>query len=136
MRREQGVGRILQIESAAVLALILAVYWQRDASWILFAVLFMAPDLSAIGYLVNPRVGALGYNLGHTALFPALLATLGLVIGTPLLVTIALIWGSHITFDRAFGYGFKDALVFPVGTTAERPAQGARADVGVSIVGR
>jgi len=39
-------------------------------SWLLFGVLFLAPDFFMLGYLMNPRTGAAIYNLGHVLLVP------------------------------------------------------------------
>lgn len=43
-------------------------------SWLLLAVLFLAPDLSFPGCLAGPRVGAMAYNLAHSYVGPAALA--------------------------------------------------------------
>jgi hypothetical protein len=48
----------LHLEGATVLAASVFAYQHRHGSWILFAALFLAPDLSMIGYLRNARVGA------------------------------------------------------------------------------
>jgi hypothetical protein len=101
--------RAVRLESLALLVLLVIVYWQRDAGWLLFAALFLAPDLAALGYLAGPRIGAIGYNLGHSLVGPVALGALGLLAATPLPVTLALIWAAHIAFDRAIGYGLKDA---------------------------
>jgi hypothetical protein len=70
-------------------------------SWILFAVLFFAPDFSFAAYLGGPRLGALVYNLLH-AYFGALL--LGALLAmTGITTAIPLIWIAHIGFDRALG---------------------------------
>lgn len=125
-------GRMVRLEAAALLALIVVVYGQRDASWLLFAALFLAPDVSALGYLVSPRAGAIGYNLGHTLVFPVVLGLAGLVAGAPLLVTLALIWAAHITFDRTIGYGFKN--LSDSWDSSSSPSRSAGDDLPVSMV--
>jgi Domain of unknown function (DUF4260) len=75
-------------------------------SWLLFAVLFMAPDLLMFGYLANPRLGAALYNVGHTLIFPLALAVLACGLHWLLLPT-AIIWIAHIALDRLLGYGLK-----------------------------
>jgi hypothetical protein len=79
--------------------------------WI-FALLFFAPDLSFLGYTAGLRLGALGYNALHSYLTPALLGTLGCLLGLPLLWHLALILSAYIGFDRAMGYGLKYAPAF------------------------
>ena len=52
-------------------------YWRTigtTGSWGLFALLFLVPDVSMIGYFVNPRVGAITYNAVHTYVGPLFLA--------------------------------------------------------------
>jgi hypothetical protein len=78
----------------------------------MFAVLFLTPDLSMLGYLINRRVGAWMYNFGHSYLTPAAVALLGIVMGIKMLPPIALIWAAHIGFDRLVGYGLKYADAF------------------------
>ena len=38
-------------------------------AWI-YAILFLAPDLSVLAYLGGPKLGALVYNALHTTIFP------------------------------------------------------------------
>jgi hypothetical protein len=57
---------LLHIEEAVILLLILFAYHHLHASWLLFAILFLTPDLFMLGYLLNTRVGAATYNLVHT----------------------------------------------------------------------
>jgi hypothetical protein len=49
---------LLRIEESALLLLTLFVYHYLHYSWLLFAILFLTPDLFMLGYLVNVRVGA------------------------------------------------------------------------------
>jgi hypothetical protein len=103
---------LLLMEGAAALAASAYAYGHSGSGWGLFALLFLVPDMSMLGYLANPRIGASIYNLGHSYLTPAALALLGLTVGTPMLVSVALIWIAHIGFDRAVGYGFKYPTAF------------------------
>ena len=57
---------LLRSEGAAVAIAALALYAHADYSWLLLAILVLAPDLSALGFLAGPRVGALAYNAAHT----------------------------------------------------------------------
>jgi len=52
-----AVGGILRGEGAAALLASVLAYHALGGGWLLFAVLFLAPDLSMLGYLVNPRLG-------------------------------------------------------------------------------
>jgi hypothetical protein len=98
---------LLHLEGAAVLAVALFWYQQIHASWLLFGLLFLVPDLSMIGFAAGARVGAAAYNLAHTEVVPVVLGiTAGLGHHSRVLA-IALIWVSHIGFDRLLGYGLK-----------------------------
>jgi hypothetical protein len=103
---------LLRLEGFAVLAAAAFGYAFIGGSWLLFALLLLAPDLAMIGYRFGPVVGALAYNAAHTYLAPAALGAAGLVAGAPILQALALIWIAHIGLDRALGYGLKYASGF------------------------
>ena len=100
-------ARWLRVEGAVALAAAVVAYAFLDASWWLFAALFLVPDLGMLGYLAGPRFGTLAYNLAHTTVLPALLAGLALAFGWPAVLPVAAIWVAHIGFDRMLGYGLK-----------------------------
>ena len=81
-------------------------------SWLLFAVLILAPDLSMLGYLAGPRVGAIAYNAVHTLIAPAVLAVAAWLLAASLLTALALILLAHIAADRVLGYGLKHSTGF------------------------
>lgn len=108
--KEQGAGRtawILRAEGAAAGAIATLLFAATDASWWLYAVLLLVPDLAMVGYLRGSNVGALTYNLAHAYVLPLGLAAIGIVGVQPLATSIALIWIAHIGFDRMLGYGLK-----------------------------
>lgn len=95
-----------RLEGLVALGAGIAAYAWLGQSWIVFAVLFFAPDLAMLGYLRSARSGMLAYNGVHTYVAPALLALLGLAVG-PLAYALAAIWVAHIGLDRLLGYGLK-----------------------------
>ncbi len=107
-----GVRTVLRLEGAAAFATAIALYGHAGFSWLAFAVLFLAPDLSMLAYLAGPRVGALAYNLVHTYALALLLALAGFAFGSPVASALALIGVAHIGFDRMLGYGLKYASGF------------------------
>jgi Domain of unknown function (DUF4260) len=98
---------IIRLEYAATTIFSLLAYIYLQGPWWLFAVLFLVPDLSMLGYLAGPRVGANAYNLVHTSVLPLALIVIGIVSSTPIATLIGLIWFFHITWDRTLGYGLK-----------------------------
>lgn len=103
---------LVRLEAVAFFVTSILLYRVTRGSWVLFAVLFLAPDLFILGYLVNVRLGARLYNLAHTLLAPCLLAALAFATSKPLLVSISLIWIAHIEIDRMLGYGLKYPTFF------------------------
>jgi hypothetical protein len=98
---------LLHVEGAVVLALSVFFYHQLHAGWLLFAILFLAPDLFIVGYLANVRMGSAIYNFAHTYFAPAILLASAYFVSKPQLTPIALIWTAHIAFDRLLGFGLK-----------------------------
>lgn len=102
---------ILRCEGFAVAALTAYLYARSGASWWLFAALWLAPDLSMLGYLAGPRLGARVYNSIHAYVTPITLAVCAMALHAERLLPVALIWANHIAVDRLLGYGLK----FPAG---------------------
>lgn len=98
---------VLRLEGAALLALAVLFYHQLDAGWWQFALLFFVPDLSFLGYLSGPRIGALAYNCAHSLIGPLSLAGLAQLTGHGDWTPLATIWAAHVGFDRMLGYGLK-----------------------------
>jgi hypothetical protein len=106
-----GLRWLLRAEGAALLAGAMLAYDLAGNGWLLFALLFLVPDLSMLGYLAGPRPGAALYNAAHATPGPIALAAAGLL-AAPALLPFALIWLAHIGFDRMLGYGLKYAADF------------------------
>ncbi|MGH8925849.1 MAG: DUF4260 domain-containing protein [Acidimicrobiia bacterium] len=102
-----GPVAIQRWEGAFLLALAIYGFSQSEWSWWWFGLLFLIPDLSMVGYVANPTVGAMTYNLGHTFVFPGLILGWYLLGGPLAALAIGSIWLAHIGFDRLLGYGLK-----------------------------
>jgi hypothetical protein len=107
-----GPRLLLRLEGAALLLLGVVLYTKTAMPWWLFALLFLTPDLSFLGYLAGPRAGAIAYNSAHTLLGPIALALAGFLLPSFDLIALSLIWTAHIGFDRMLGYGLKYAAGF------------------------
>ena len=107
-----GVRTLLRLEGLALFLGMVLLYAVWGGSWLVFALLFLAPDLSFLAYLAGPRAGALVYNAAHSYLAPVALMTAGFALSSPLPLSVAMIWLAHIGIDRALGYGLKYAAGF------------------------
>lgn len=103
---------LLRLEGGVVLVGACLAHAALGGSWATFFALFLVPDLAMIGYLAGPRVGAASYNAAHTYLAPALLAGLGLLLGSTMLLGGACVWAAHVGFDRLLGFGLKYSTAF------------------------
>jgi len=86
--------------------------------------LFLSPDISMLGYLVNTRTGALTYNLFHHRGIALLLAFAGYFGHYPVLLTIGILLFAHSSFDRMMDYGLKYADDFKHTHLGWLPANG------------
>lgn len=102
-----GVRIVLRLEGLAALAAALLAYSRFGNGWTIFAIYFLVPDISFLGYLIGPRAGAVAYNFAHSYIGAVACLTAGILLSVPLLLTIGLIWCAHIGFDRVLGYGLK-----------------------------
>lgn len=107
-----GPNTILRLEGAIVLGAASIAYAHIGHGWVFFAALFLVPDLSMLGYLVNRKIGANVYNAGHSYIFPAMTGAFGVFQSQPIADAVALIWIAHIGFDRLLGYGLKYDTAF------------------------
>jgi hypothetical protein len=100
---------LLRLEALAELVVICVAYQHLNpGKWGMFALFFLAPDVSLLGYaLPNKRVAAAFYNVLHCSVLPLALGLFAWAYTRPLAGELALIWLAHISFDRLVGYGLK-----------------------------
>ena len=82
--------RLLQAEGAVLFAAALALYIEADFSILALVLLFLAPDLAFLGFLISPRVGAWAYDALHFEALPILLGAIGVLADERLPVQLAL----------------------------------------------
>ena len=102
----------LRAEGLMVLALSVLLYRHLGSRWWIFVVLFLAPDLCMLAYLINTRIGALAYNVIHSYVLPLVIAMVAVAVHRPGIASLLCIWGAHIGFDRFLGYGLKYQTAF------------------------
>ena len=97
----------LQLEEIAMMGLGIYLFSLLPYSWWIFLVLFLAPDIGMIGYLINTKVGAAMYNLFHHKGLAIALYLAGVYLSNDILCLSGTILFAHSAFDRILGYGLK-----------------------------
>ena len=93
-------------------------------TWWIWIPIFLAPDLSMLGYLINNKIGAYTYNLFHHQLVAIVIAATGMLLQLPYVELAGLVLLGHSSLDRVMGYGLKFTTGFKfthLGTTAKAP---------------
>ena len=78
-----------------------------DFAWWWFPALILLPDVSMVGYLINPAIGAVFYNVVHHKGLGIVIGLLGLMMGSQMLMLTGVILFAHACMDRVAGYGLK-----------------------------
>ena len=104
---DRTVVALLRLEGLAAFVAGLALYGAHGGSWLVVLPLLLVPDVSMVGYLRDPRLGALLYNLAHTWLIGLVVLGAGLATGAGWVVLAGTILIAHVGMDRALGYGLK-----------------------------
>ena len=72
-----------------------------------YILLFMAPDISILGYVFGKKAGAIGYNIFHHKLLAIGVLAVGLILQNNYLLLAGTILFGHSSFDRSLGFGLK-----------------------------
>lgn len=107
-----SVRIVLRLEGLCILIAALAAYSKFGLGWGTFALFFLTPDLSFLGYLAGPKVGAVTYNSAHSYIGALGCLVTGFLLPAPIMLCAGIIWCAHIGFDRALGYGIKYSAGF------------------------
>jgi hypothetical protein len=103
---------LIKIEELFVTLLSFYLFLNLGYAWWLFLVLFLAPDLSMLGYLFGPKAGAWTYNIVHHKGVAITLFILGGFLQVQPLQIAGLILLGHSSLDRVMDYGLKYADAF------------------------
>lgn len=113
---------LLRVEELAQFLFILAlmIVWQQGLGfgWWWYVLLVLGPDISMLGYLLGPRVGAIAYNIFHHKAVAILVFMTGFLVmreppvgqfSTPQVywMLVGMVLYGHASMDRIFGYGLK-----------------------------
>ena len=102
----------LRLEEAGFFLFSIYLFTLLDVPWWLFPLLLFTPDVSMLGYLAGPRLGAAVYNLVHHRALALGCYVLGAALALPALALAGIILFSHSSLDRVLGYGLKHADSF------------------------
>ena len=98
---------ILKLEEVGMFVLGIYLFNNLHFAWWWFLLLLLAPDLSALGYAVNNRIGATLYNFFHHKGVEIVVYLTGIYLGKEVIQLTVIILFAHLSMDRIFGYGLK-----------------------------
>ena len=98
---------LLKMEELAMFLLSIFFFNQLPYDWWLFLALILLPDLSMLGYLAGPKIGAYVYNFFHHKALAIAVWLLGIYLSENMLQLSGIILFAHSNMDRVFGYGLK-----------------------------
>jgi len=102
----------LRFEGVVAFIAGLVLFGWLGGPWLLVIPLLLLPDISMVGYLRGPRLGALTYNSVHTWAPGLALLAAGLVTDAQPVAIAGAILVAHVGMDRAAGYGLKLPTAF------------------------
>jgi hypothetical protein len=97
----------LRLEGVAAFVAGLALYGWLGGPWLAVVPLLLVPDLSAVGYLRGPRLGAFTYNVVHNWALGLVVLGIGLATNVVSVAIAGAVLIAHVGMDRAVGYGLK-----------------------------
>lgn len=98
---------LIKLEEFFLFLLSIFLFAQLDYGWLWYLVLFLTPDIAALGYVANAAAGAITYNSVHHKGVSVAAYVLGALVGSPVLQLAGVIILGHSSLDRVFGYGLK-----------------------------
>jgi len=97
----------LKIEEIAMFAGSIYLFTWTDYLWWVYPALFLLPDISMLGYIINNKAGAIAYNIFHHKGIALILLLFGIWEGPDWMFLTGIILLGHASFDRILGYGLK-----------------------------
>ncbi len=110
---------LIRIEELGQFVLVLFILVGAQMPWWVFLLLLLGPDIGMLGYLMNPGVGAVTYNVFHHKGVAVVLILMGQIarysiafdatfgdVDEVMFIVGVILYG-HASMDRIFGYGLK-----------------------------
>ncbi len=98
---------VLRVEAIVLFVAGVLLYLQLNGHALWLLPLLLAPDLSMIGYLRGPRLGAATYNAAHNLATALVVLAIGWFAAIAPLALAGAILVAHVGMDRSLGYGLK-----------------------------
>ncbi|MEO7444689.1 MAG: DUF4260 domain-containing protein [Ferruginibacter sp.] len=98
---------LIRTEEAAMFILATTVLFYMSLPWWIYILLLLGPDISMLGYLAGNKAGALSYNIFHHKGLALVIAAIGYLYASQLLLITGILLFGHSSLDRMFGYGLK-----------------------------
>jgi hypothetical protein len=103
----RAVDWVLRAEAVALFVAGVISYLQLNGDPLWLLPLLLVPDLSMIGYVRGPGLGAITYNLVHNLAIALLLLAVGWFAAIAPLALAGALLIAHVGMDRSLGYGLK-----------------------------
>ncbi len=98
---------VLKLEELAMFLACLGFRLANGDPWWTYILLLVGPDISMLGYLINPKFGAFSYNLFHHKAVAILVLIAGILLDSQAGILFGVILFGHSSMDRVFGFGLK-----------------------------
>lgn len=108
----RSVDVVLRAEAIVIFVAGVLLYLQLNGEALWLLPLLLAPDISMVGYLGGPRLGAVTYNLAHNLATALIVLGVGWFAAVAPLALAGAILVAHVGMDRALGYGLKHSTDF------------------------
>jgi hypothetical protein len=98
---------LIKLEEIGVFLFSIYLFSLLSYPWWVYPLFFFASDLSMLGYIGGPRLGAISYNLIHHKAIALGLYVAGAFLHVPVISLIGILFLGHSSLDRVLGYGLK-----------------------------
>lgn len=104
---------LLRIENATMFLFSIYLYSLLDFEWWWYLILILIPDIGMLGYIFNPKIGAITYNIFHHKGIALAIYLIGIYMNNEIIILTGIILFGHSSLDRIFGYGlkYKDSFI-------------------------
>lgn len=107
INNSSAINSILRIEELALFLLGFYFFYILNITWYWLLIGLLLPDISMIGYLHSPKLGAFTYNIAHNRIVAIGCYFAGVYLNILYLEWVGLFLFVHVAMDRVLKYGLK-----------------------------